>query len=45
LPGIQDYFNRKGLLSDKGQRKQAFFVLQKYYREKEERTRTDKTKK
>jgi len=45
LPGIQDYFNRKGLLSDRGQRKQAFFVLQKYYREKEERTRTDKTKK
>ncbi|MBI3477151.1 MAG: beta-glucuronidase [Acidobacteria bacterium] len=45
LPGIQDYFNRKGLLSDKGQRKQAFFVLQKYYREKEEHTRTDTTKK
>ena len=45
LPGIQDYFNRKGLLSDRGQRKQAFFVLQKYYREKEERTRTDTTKK
>jgi beta-glucuronidase len=33
LPGIQDYFNRKGLLSNMGQRKQAFFVLQKYYRE------------
>jgi beta-glucuronidase len=35
LPNIQDYFNRKGLLSHMGQRKQAFFVLQKYYREAE----------
>jgi beta-glucuronidase len=34
LPGIQDYFNRKGLISDRGQRKQAFYVLQKFYREK-----------
>ncbi len=36
LPGIQDYFNRKGLISDRGQRKQAFYVLQKFYREKAE---------
>ena len=34
LPGIQDYFNRKGLISDRGQRKQAFYVLQKLYGEK-----------
>jgi beta-glucuronidase len=34
LPGIQDYFNRKGLISDRGQRKQAFYVLQQFYREK-----------
>jgi beta-glucuronidase len=34
LPGIQDFYNRKGLFSDRGQRKQAFYVLQKYYREK-----------
>jgi len=34
LPGIQDYFNRKGLISDRGQRKQAFYVLQKWYQEK-----------
>ena len=34
LVGIQDFFNRKGLISDKGQRKQAFYVLQKFYREK-----------
>ncbi len=33
LPGIQDFWNRKGLLSERGIRKQAFFVLQQYYRE------------
>ncbi|HXX66682.1 MAG TPA: glycoside hydrolase family 2 TIM barrel-domain containing protein [Polyangiaceae bacterium] len=31
LPGIQDYWNRKGLVSNRGERKQAFFVLQKFY--------------
>jgi beta-glucuronidase len=31
LPGIQDGYNRKGLLSDKGEKKKAFFVLQDYY--------------
>jgi beta-glucuronidase len=34
LAGIQDYYNRKGLISDRGQRKEAFYVLQKFYREK-----------
>jgi beta-glucuronidase len=34
LPGVQDFHNRKGLLSERGQRKQAFYVLQKFYREK-----------
>jgi len=34
LAGIQDGFNRKGLISDQGQKKAAFFVLQKAYREK-----------
>jgi beta-glucuronidase len=33
LPRIQDFYNRKGLLSNRGERKQAFFVLQRYYRE------------
>ncbi len=33
-PGIQDNFNRKGLLSDQGVKKQAFFILQKAYKEK-----------
>ena len=32
LPGIQDEFNRKGLISDQGQKKKAFFVLQQAYR-------------
>jgi beta-glucuronidase len=35
LPGVQDYYNRKGLISNLGERKQAFYVLQKYYRESE----------
>ena len=34
LPGIQDDWNRKGLLSEKGEKKQAFYVLQKYYQTK-----------
>lgn len=33
LPKIQDNFNRKGLVSDQGQKKQAFYILQKAYRE------------
>ncbi len=33
LPGTQDYYNRKGLVSNLGQHKQAFYVLQRYYRE------------
>jgi len=34
LVGIQDEFNRKGLISDQGQKKQAFFILQGAYVEK-----------
>jgi beta-glucuronidase len=33
LPGIEDYFNRKGLVSDRGEKKKAFIVLQKFYQE------------
>jgi beta-glucuronidase len=33
LPRIQDYFNRKGLVSDRGEKKKAFFVLQNFYRD------------
>ena len=34
LPGVQDYYNRKGLLSDKGEKKLAFYVLKKWYETK-----------
>ena len=34
LPGIQDGFNRKGLISSDGVKKKAFFVLQDYYRKR-----------
>ena len=36
LPGIQDGFNRKGLISSDGVKKKAFFVLQDYYRKRAE---------
>jgi beta-glucuronidase len=32
LPYIQDGWNRKGLISETGDKKKAFFVLQKYYK-------------
>ena len=31
LPRIQDYFNRKGVVSDRGEKKKAFSVLQQAY--------------
>lgn len=31
LPDIEDYFNRKGLVSGRGEKKKAFFVLQEFY--------------
>lgn len=34
LPGIQDGWNRKGLVSNDGTKKQAFFVLKRFYEEK-----------
>lgn len=34
LANIQDYFNRKGLISDQGIKKKAFYTLQEYYSEK-----------
>jgi beta-glucuronidase len=34
LAGIQDDFNRKGLLSEKGEKKEAFYVLKEYYKDK-----------
>jgi beta-glucuronidase len=32
LPGVQDDHNRKGLISNRGQRKLAFYTLQKFYK-------------
>jgi beta-glucuronidase len=34
LPGIQDWFNRKGLVSLKGEKKKAFYVMQEWYHTK-----------
>ena len=34
LPGIQDFWNRKGLLSDSGVRKQAWYLLRAFYERK-----------
>ena len=36
LNGIQDYYNRKGLFSDKGEKKEAFFVMKEWYSKKKE---------
>lgn len=36
LTGIQDGWNRKGLIGDQGEKKQAFFILQEYYQNKAE---------
>ena len=34
LNGIQDYYNRKGLYSDKGEKKKAFYVVKEWYSKK-----------
>ena len=34
LNGIQDYYNRKGVVSDNGEKKLAFKVLQEWYKNK-----------
>lgn len=36
LPDVQDFFNRKGLISPQGQKKLSFYVMQQYYKEKME---------
>ncbi|HEY0460656.1 MAG TPA: glycoside hydrolase family 2 TIM barrel-domain containing protein [Pyrinomonadaceae bacterium] len=33
LPNIQDFYNRKGLISSEGEKKQAFYTLRDFYRE------------
>ena len=34
LTGIQDGWNRKGLIGDQGEKKQAFYILQEFYKQK-----------
>ncbi len=34
LPGLQDGWNRKGLLSDQGERKMSWYIISEYYRHK-----------
>ncbi len=34
LNGIQDIYNRKGLVSETGEKKKAFYVLRDYYEQK-----------
>jgi beta-glucuronidase len=38
LPRIQDWYNRKGLISERGEKKQAFELLQQYYERKARQT-------
>lgn len=33
LPGIQDFYNRKGLISDHGEKKKAYYVMKHFYDE------------
>ena len=35
LNGIQDYYNMKGLVSDKGEKKKSFYVMQNWYKNKQ----------
>ena len=34
LPDIQDFYNMKGLMSDKGEKKKAFYILREWYKTK-----------
>ena len=34
LSGIQDFYNRKGLVSDNGEKKKAFYIVKKFYENK-----------
>jgi len=33
IPKLQDGYNRKGLISEQGKKKQAFFLVQKVYKD------------
>ena len=34
LPNIQDFYNMKGVISDRGEKKKSFFVLKEWYEQK-----------
>lgn len=34
LPDVQDFYNRKGLISNEGQKKLAYYIMKKYYSER-----------
>ena len=37
LSGIQDGWNRKGLMSERGEKKKAYYIMQRYYQELKEK--------
>ena len=39
LVGTQDYYNRKGLFSDNGEKKKAFYIMKEWYEKKKEQWR------
>ena len=45
LTGIQDFYNRKGLISDKGEKKMAFNTLKIWYNKKKEEWKKTKINK
>jgi beta-glucuronidase len=42
LPKIQDFFNRKGLISNTGEKKKAYWILREYYGELQQQWKTRK---
>lgn len=42
LNGVQDFFNRKGVISERGIRKKSFYVLQDFYAKKREQYKATK---
>ena len=42
LPGIQDGWNRKGLVSERGERKKAFYIMKNWYEKKSESVQSSK---
>lgn len=38
LPDIQDYWNRKGLISNDGNKKQAYFIMQDFYQDNQKKS-------